>query len=269
MLINAYTRIKDLLDFNQEEVINTLIKLNKNFSKLKNPLLRNLFARRITIADACKIANCPISAFMSSMQQIGFVVDPQKINEQKISTEPFKKYAHIIELDVRPVLAKNQDPLKTILDHINKLEAGQRLKLINTFEPIPLIHLLAEKGFCSHTEFTANEIVYTYFEKDSTTDQKIVETHPAILLNNEDKFDETLTKFTPNHIKYIDVRALEMPKPMLLIIEHIKTLALGEALFVYHKRKPIYLLPELEKSGFKYLFKETLPGDVNMLIYKL
>jgi hypothetical protein len=55
-LISASTRIIELLNYNKTEVITALVKLNKNFSKLKNPILRNLLARRITIADACMIA---------------------------------------------------------------------------------------------------------------------------------------------------------------------------------------------------------------------
>ncbi len=67
---------------------------------------------------------------------------------------------------------------------------------------------------------------------------------------------------------FLDVRQLEMPKPMLAILEQTPNLVAGNALFVYHKKIPVYLLPELEKQGLTYVFKTIGPADINMLIYK-
>lgn len=82
MLINEQTRIKDLLNFNQEDVIDALVKLNKNFGKLRNPVLRKIFAGRVNIADACKIAHAQVSDFMAAMQHIGFTVGACKMRQR-------------------------------------------------------------------------------------------------------------------------------------------------------------------------------------------
>ncbi|WP_449436878.1 DUF1858 domain-containing protein [Pedobacter steynii] len=63
MNINLNTRIKALLDVDREKVIESLVKINSNFSKLRNPVLRNLLARRVTIAEACKMAKCNPNVF--------------------------------------------------------------------------------------------------------------------------------------------------------------------------------------------------------------
>ena len=55
---------------------------------------------------------------------------------------------------------------------------------------------------------------------------------------------------------------------MLSILDHLQNLESNTALFVYHKKTPVYLLPELEKLGFSFLFNEIAPGNVNILIYK-
>jgi hypothetical protein len=41
-----------------------------------------------------------------------------------------------------------------------------------------------------------------------------------------------------------------------------------KALFVYHKRIPVFLLPELEEQQFSYRIKEISDGEVQLLIYK-
>jgi TusA-related sulfurtransferase len=64
------------------------------------------------------------------------------------------------------------------------------------------------------------------------------------------------------------VRALEMPLPMITILNEIKKMEDNQALYVQHKKVPHFLLPELKDSGFSYLIKEDGEGDVKLLIYK-
>ena len=88
MQINLQTRIKELLNFKQEEVIQALSKLNKNFGKLRSPVLRNIFAGRVTISDACKISGCAIADFMESMKQIGFSVEGEEQSNTEQPPQP-------------------------------------------------------------------------------------------------------------------------------------------------------------------------------------
>jgi hypothetical protein len=55
---------------------------------------------------------------------------------------------------------------------------------------------------------------------------------------------------------------------MHTILEALETLPLGKALFVYHKRIPVFLLPELEQQGFNYRIQEISDAEVHLLIYK-
>ena len=58
----------------------------------------------------------------------------------------------IIELDVRPVIESGKDPLNIIVQKVKNLQTGDVLKIVNSFEPTPLIHLLGNQGFESFTE---------------------------------------------------------------------------------------------------------------------
>ncbi|MBW7914956.1 MAG: hypothetical protein H3C54_14915, partial [Taibaiella sp.] len=51
------------------------------------------------------------------------------------------------------------------------------------------------------------------------------------------------------------------------ILEQLETLPDNKALFVYHKKVPMFLLPELKQRGYRYAIKEDT-GAILMLIYK-
>jgi uncharacterized protein (DUF2249 family) len=266
--INSKTRIKVLLEADQENVINILVKLNRNFSKLKNPILRNLFAKRVSISDACKIANCEISDFLGSMQQIGFVIDRTTDNLPKnINKIDFSHAVTVKELDIRPFLEQNQDPLKIILAAVNAL-GEERLKIINTFEPVPLIDLLSEKGFLYHTDFVSEGMVITWFEKKGIQHLPLGIPEQFDDPSGQAIFNKVLSGYLPHKIKFLDVQQLEMPQPMLLIIEAAKELAIDELLFVHHKKVPVFLLPQLEKEGLTYHFNQKSAIEIEMLIYR-
>ena len=269
--IHSGTRIKNLLDADQHGVIDALVKLNSNFAKLKNPVLRSLFASRVTIAEACRIARCPEEDFLYSMRQLGFKTtlaptEPSVSPGRK--TFDFNRPVPVFELDARSFLVQDQDPLKAILTIVNKMAPGERFKLTNSFEPIPLISLLTEKGFGYDVEYIKEDLVVTWFEKHDTT--SVVE--EIILMPSEEAdeqvFNSILAKFTPAQITYIDVRDLEMPQPMLLILENIKKLPSGGTLYVYHKKVPVFLLPELDKLGMVFSLYHRSATAVDMLIYR-
>ena len=59
-----------------------------------------------------------------------------------------------------------------------------------------------------------------------------------------------------------------MPMPMMAILESLNELAQDMALYVHHKRIPVFLLTELKERNFDYRIKETSEGEVNLLIFR-
>lgn len=268
MTIDRNTTIKQLLQHKEEEVIAALVKLNSNFSKLKNPLLRNLLAKRVSIADACRIAKCNVHEFLRTMQSIGFQLYDEAAKPQHEKVPLFAPPApeQTEELDVRPILEDGKDPLKLIMHKINELPEGKVLKIINTFEPLPLINLLAKKGFQAHTERQAPDYVLTWFYR---TDQQVQPASEKVVTAEApaENFNELLSRFQ-GRLQVIDVTMYEMPKPMITILQKIEELEPGKALFVYHKKVPVYLLPHLHDRGFNYLIQQEDEHKVSLLIYK-
>lgn len=175
---------------------------------------------------------------------------------QNISTDK------VVELDVRADIESGKDPLTLIMNAVKQLKQGQILKLINSFEPFPLIQLLGKQGFESRVETINDNLVYTYFYKQDGNEIKVVDPSKAT-----EGWDEMMQHYA-GKLETVDVRQLEMPLPMLTILEALDTLPNDNALYVIHKRIPVFLLPELTERKFEYRIKEVGDGEVYLLIYK-
>lgn len=269
MTININTKIATLLKHNPA-ALEAIVSISPKFTKLRNPILRKVIAGRTSIAMASKLGGCSADDFFNKLAPLGFEIDREAPaiegdEEKKPIPEFLKNIAggKIVELDVRPVIETGKDPLNTILQKVKLLEAGSVLKLVNSFEPTPLMHLLGKQGFESYAEPISEELVYTYFYKK--TDRPLVlETAGSAYAEG---WDTILDRFK-GKMETIDVRQLEMPLPMHRILEALETLQKDKALFVYHKRIPVFLLPELEERKFSFRIKEVSNAEVNLLIYK-
>lgn len=264
--INANTKIAAILK-QHPDALEAIIGISPKFNKLRNPLLRKLMASRTSISMASRIGGCTVNDFFDRLQPLGFVADttavPEESEQSTAAPEFLKKLSagQIKELDVRPVLEEGKDPFNLILSTIKQLQPGQVLKLLNGFEPIPLIQLLGKQGFETYCETINENLVHTYFFKTATA-----KAAPEVKGNSEN-WDALMKQFESN-LKTIDVRALEMPLPMLTILDELENLPAGNALYVYHKRIPVFLLPELKERKFEFRIKEISDGEVHLLIFR-
>ena len=264
MVIDAHTKIGALLK-QHPQALEAIISISPAFEKLRNPILRRLMAGRTSIAMAAKIGGCSVIDFYNRLQPLGFTISAKK--ETTESQKPLPaflqavKKEQIVTLDVRPVIAAGNDPLQQILQQIHSLHQGQVLKIINTFEPAPLMQLLQKKGFVSYADEVAPQLVETYFfqkEKERfSTDAPV---------DNSD-WQSMMEKYS-QHLQTIDVRHLQMPQPMHAILEALEHLPTGAALLVYHKRIPVFLLPELTDRGFDIRINQLSDSEVHLLIFR-
>lgn len=267
MIINANTKIGPILKQNPN-ALEAIISISPKFQKLRNPLLRKIMAGRTTLTAASRFGGCTIDDFFKKLEPLGFEIDrnTRAVEEEKKSVPAFivsLKKDEIIELDVRPVISSGSDPLNKIMQMVKMVQPGQVLKIINTFEPTPLILMLEKKGFETYVDEINDNLIETYFHKKevkSFPDQE--EEKPAT-----NDWDIVLKKFG-DKIQNVDVRHLEMPQPMITILDSLDHLPRETALYIYHKRIPVFLLPELAQRGFEYRIKEIKDGEVHLLIFR-
>lgn len=267
MTINANTKIAKILK-QSPGALEAIISINPRFEKLRNPLLRKLMAARTSIGMASKIGGFDVEKFFEKLQPFGFEIDRNAVPESSKEKPKLPAFFNsikpeqIVDFDVRPIIDAGEDPLTSIVDRVKKISKGGALKIINSFEPTPLISLLKKQGFESFVDTIDDQTVETYFYKIRDWPVQINEEE-----NISEGWDELLKNFE-GKLENVDVRHLEMPQPMMTVLEAIGKLPEDKALFVYHKRIPVFLLPELRERKFDYRIKEIAPNDVRLLIFK-
>ena len=266
MLIDANTRLSAILKA-RPDALEAIVNISPRFQKLRNPILRKIMAPRTSIQMAAGIGNCSVNDFYTKLSAFGFdSVNTESINEPVESRPLFMQSIvndEIIDFDVRPILAQGNDPLKSIMNKINNIQPTQTLRIINSFRPTPLMKLLSDKGFESYAERIAEDVFHIYFHQHELVTAPIIQENK----DSMESWDKVLAEFQ-HKIVEIDVRNLEMPGPMEAILQAMHTLEKGEALYVYHKRVPLYLLPELAEMEFKVSINKLSESDVRLLIYK-
>ncbi len=164
-----------------------------------------------------------------------------------------------LTLDVRDELRTGGEPLPRILQAVKALAPGQALRLLATFEPLPLYAVLGRQGF-GHAATRRGEGDWeVLFEPRATgaSQPPAKGASPAA----------TVTSITgwPNPSTYLDNRGLLPPEPMMRILDALEHLRAGEVLEALNEREPVFLYPELHARGATIHTEKTGEG-VRVLI---
>ncbi len=173
---------------------------------------------------------------------------------------------NIVEFDVRPILDGGVDPFKAIMAKLQEIDDSSTLLIINTFEPVPLLNILKTKGYEYEVERPENGIVHTFLKKVTDADKASPDTKNNTNSNNL-SFEQVEEKFAGKMCE-IDVKDLEMPMPMVTILEEVESIDNTNALYVHHKKLPQYLLPELTDRGYNYVHKKIDENNLKLIIFK-
>lgn len=271
MKINLHTKLSDIIR-HDSRAIDAIASINPHFNKLRNPILRRVLAPRVTVKDAARIGGCTVEAFLAKLECIGFEIDKASTTPDAPGrpTQDDRILSAIAEgrieaMDVRPILEGGVDPFQSIMEKLKSLPEDHALEVINSFEPAPLIKLLGKKGYSSMV-LTEGNAVHTWFLKTGEDEAK----KPAMALFSLiplEELEERKAGFG-SRLRETDVRDLEMPLPMVTILNEMEDLPEGYALFVHHKKTPQYLLPELEERGYQVWIADLGEGNVKLLIHR-
>ncbi len=258
MIIKAKTKVKDAIK-EHPELKDLLISMSPKFKKLTNPLIFNTMGRWATFADVAKIGNLSICELLHKVNKAVGNEDnlyksfPECIKEEK---EEFKfnrpdwlmSVSNIITFDVRDY---DGFFLPDILDKLQSLKSNQALKVINSFDPVPLKRMLDEEE-------------REYFL------QKINEDEYHIFINYK-KPDIKITN--ENWKEYIDtfeeLNVVGMKEdPFELIIKKAQSIPEGGGFVLIQVFEPIPLINMLTQMGFEYLSKQVSDFRWRIYFYK-
>ena len=152
-------------------------------------------------------------------------------------------------VDVRDDIRRGAEPFARIMSAVKDLAADQVLVLRAPFEPIPLYGVLGKRGFAHWTESRAADDWWVTFYRDAAA-----------------RATPQATPTAGEASTVLDVRGLEPPHPLVLVLEALDRLPAGGELVVLHERRPVFLYPQLEERGFAHETDEPSAGVIRIRI---
>ena len=251
------------------ELLDVLLDTSPHFSKLRNPLLRKVQSRLVTVGQAAGIAGMDPSVLARRLNSAVGIEMPEPSAPATDAASalgpepPWVGSATIAqELDVRPFQQRGEEPFSAIMAAIRTIPKGQVLLLRNTFEPVPLYEVLRQRGFEHWTrELAENEWEILFFNSGATRPphSPAGESTPSA---PESAWDEPTSTLT------IDVSELVPPEPMVRILTALEELPDGAVLLVHHVRRPMHLYPRLDELGYRHETRELGPNRIEVMIEK-
>ncbi|MGH8228529.1 MAG: DUF2249 domain-containing protein [Steroidobacteraceae bacterium] len=163
-----------------------------------------------------------------------------------------------LTLDVRASLRRGEEPLARILETVATLAPGQSLKLLATFEPLPLYTVLARKGFDHKAQQRGRGDWEVVFSPSSAP--------PPVEKAARGAHDATDTRDWPAPLVQLDNRGLGPPEPLVRILEALEQLPAGGVLEAINEREPVFLYPQLEQRRALIRTEPQPDGTVRLLI---
>ncbi len=163
-----------------------------------------------------------------------------------------------LELDVRPILRRGEEPFDAIMSAVDGLAPGQSLRLVVPFRPAPLFTVMANRGYgCQdhQREDGTWEVLFTPIEGADPEVGMAPGTAPG-------------ASFWPDPVRDLDLTGMMPPEPMVRILEEMTTMQPGQVLFALLDREPMLLFPELAHRGHEWAGNFANSGEVYRLLIR-
>lgn len=254
MVIRRNDRISDVLR-SDESLIDVLVALSPAFERLRNPAMRKVMSRLVTVEQAARMANVDADLLVARLNGHALGIPAETTEENPLeATAPDIPEERIVDLDVREDLRNGREPFSRIMAARRELPDGGALRVRAIFEPVPLYRVMEKQGLQYFTEELGPEDWRVWFfaaEAAPTSDAA------APARDSEDAGEGVIV---------LDVRGLEPPEPMVRTLAALEELPDGATLLQINVRVPQFLLPLLEERGFSYEVREQSPDLVRLFI---
>ena len=267
--ILASDKISDVLK-RHPDLLDVLVRTSPAFAKLRNPVVRRVQSRLVTVAQAAGIAGLDAPDLTQRLNVAAGITNsasntPSSPELTGENAEPawLHNVEIVQELDARPIMERGEEPFRQIMATAQSVPTGCAFRLIAGFEPLPLYGVLEKQGFTHsanrHTGDRWEVIFYRQGAKASPT---------ALAPEAPPDLGEVDWSVAATAEVTIDVSELVPPEPMIKILETLETLPVDGRLLVHHVRRPIHLYDRLDEMGYAHDTRDLGSGQVEVLIQK-
>lgn len=149
----AWTARSSFFDYlmSDEGAWDLLVQRYAAFGKFAKVLLDEARARRVDMTDVARMVGVDLAALLALVNDEapdGPLPEGQWVLPE-IDCGCQARAVDGVELDLRPVFERGEEPLCQILDVAEVTPAGNTLTVTAPFHPVPLRRLLAGRGFAS------------------------------------------------------------------------------------------------------------------------
>lgn len=255
-------KVSDVLA-RDESLVEVFTRHAPHFAKLRNRAMRRVMARLVTVEQAARTANIPAERLVRDLNAaLGLADDASSGGVVQLTPhavaapgERHPQNAPVIELDVRDDLRAGREPFSRIMSAIGRLRQGDVLRLRAIFEPVPLVTVLAKRGFAHEVAAHAADDWSVWFWRPAATlPEPTVDPRLFDGVDDVPQDDERTT--------FLDVRGLSPPEPLLRTLVALESLAVGHTLVQINNRVPQFLLPSLAERGYSWEIDESRPDRV-------
>lgn len=139
------------------------------------------------------------------------------------------------------------------MEAIQLLGPRQDLRLLAPFKPLPLLSVLARKGF-SHVEVPLNdgdwEVLFSRRNVDPL--EPSARSEPSAAIDRTGRCADPMV---------VDARGLEPPQPLIAILEALPGVPVNGSLHALTDRRPVQLYQHLAERGFAGETEERPDGS--------
>jgi uncharacterized protein (DUF2249 family) len=263
-------RVSDVIA-RDESLIEVFVRHSSHFTKLRNPSLRRIMGRLVTIDEAARIASIPAALLVRDLNDALGIADPAtevaELSAVTVSSESddgvlvHPPNAPIVEVDVREDLRAGREPFSKIMTAVGALGDNEVMHLRAIFEPAPLFTVLAKRGLVHQSHSHAPDDWSVWFWKpvvEQAHTEQAVDVHTAV----------DPVPLIDSAVVELDVRGLLPPEPMLRTLAALETLPPGTQLVQINARVPQFLLPMLAERGYACDVDESNPDRVLVRIWR-
>lgn len=154
-------------------------------------------------------------------------------------------------LDVRPVLARGEEPFGSIMEAKARLKPGRVLRIIAPFEPVPLYAVFESEG-------------YKVSSKQVKQAEWWIEFHPSGLVR-----DDSYSTGSIVMTKELDLRHLELSDFVQEAFEALRDLGRDEMLLLHTHFSPVSLFEQIEGDGFDYDCEEKTDNCWDIYLWRI
>ena len=146
------------------DVESALTELSGSYRALENPVLRVAATKSTTLSQLAQTDGISIGIVIGKLREAAGQ-ESLTAGSETVAPAWAAETAEVKSLDARELIQQGGHPLERVMTELGTLSPGEVYQLITPFVPTPMIDLVKQRGFESHTVSHGPDLCHTYFRR--------------------------------------------------------------------------------------------------------